>query len=300
MLKTRDKLIISMGVLSAIKRKTTCIDKTQTLPIISNLDFLTVKISRHFHKMNLNVPNIRAMLHHSVNRTVTLILHSRLGVFIPKIRALTTEYSLSCGICNLTYKRTYFAEAGTRVQNLSEESPFYRASADVLGPIELAPYLHSRKKIKAYVLAICCVFTGEIQFETIDSMTCESILMGIKLIIHRRDVLIRFIHTDNFSSFNSLAKMKIKINRVDGQGESQTLTFKPNISYTKERNVIERFIQCSKYYLRQATNRVFSTVKGPLTYFQNNLLYAQIGAILNSIPYNVNSKLSPGILHRSE
>ena len=94
--------------------------------------------------------------------------------------------------------------------------------------------------------------------------------------------------------------MKIKVNRIDGQGESQTLVFKPNISYTKERNVIERFIQCSKFYLRQATNRVFTAVKSPLTYFQNNLLYAQIGAILNSVPYNVNSKLSPGILHRSE
>ena len=63
---------------------------------------------------------------------------------------------------------------------------------------------------------------------------------------------------------------------------------------------MERFIQCSKFYLKQATDKVFKTVKGPLTYFQNNLLYSQIGAILNSVPYNSSSKLSPGVLNRSE
>ena len=45
---------------------------------------------------------------------------------------------------------------------------------------------------------------------------------------------------------------------------------------------------------------VYDTHKGPLTYFQTNLLYSQIGAVLNAIPFDEKSKLAPGVLSRSE
>ena len=64
---------------------------------------------------------------------------------------------------------------------MTEEGSFVSSSLDILGPIDLVPYINARKKIKSYVLAVSCLFTGELQFECIDAMTNESIIMGLKL-----------------------------------------------------------------------------------------------------------------------
>ena len=290
------------NVLVGFKRRVSHIDKTQALPILSHSDPLTIKIVRHFHQMawDTQVPTVRCKMHHSVNRTVRLVVSSNMGAFITNIRALVTSYSLSCGVCNITYKRLYLTESGTRIQNMTEEGSFVSCSLDILGPINLVPYLNARKKIKSYVLALCCLFTGELQFECIDSMTNESIIMGLKLLMNRRDVVLRYVYTDYFSSFQSLAKIKFQLHRLDGMGPENVLEFRPNKPYTKCRNVIERYVQGAKFYLRQATKAISDTNKGSLTYFQTNLLYSQIGSVLNSIPFNEKSKLAPGVLSRSE
>ena len=290
------------NVLVGFKRKLAHIDKVQALPVLSHCDPITIKMVRHFHqiKFDIQTPTVRNTMHHSINRTVRLIINSNMGALISNVRALVTSYSLSCGICNIVYKRLYLTESGSRIQNMKEEGSFVHSSLDILGPLEVVPYINARKKVKSYVIAVCCLFSGELQFECIDSMTNEAIIMGLKLLMNRRDIVIRYVYTDHFSSFQSLAKIKFHLNRLDGMGPENVLEFKPNKAYTKCRNVIERYIQGAKFYLRQATKNVYSSNQGPLTYFQTNLLYSQIGAILNAIPFNEKSKLAPGVLSRSE
>ena len=146
------------------------------------------------------------------------------------------------------------------------------------------------------LLAVCCLSSGHLSLEQIDSLTPNSVSGALWRMEEKFKTRIMAIYSDNYSSLRATAlgvemdKFQILRNTIDRIVDTTPgIVFNTNVSYTKSRNYIERKIKNIRSSVSQLA--VFRNI---ILNFEEALnLNVAITSMWNNYPYSRNSLLSP-------
>ena len=213
---------------------------------------------------------------------------STMSVYVPKIKLLTQLYILTCGPCNISKENHFRQSLGKRCKNITGEKdpPYSRISVDPVGPIKVSYFLGSKLVKKIHFLAIMDLFTGGVEAIVIDNLSPPCINLALLQLQAMKNITIKTVYSDNFSSFQYLKKNPPANMRVMGIKDDiiEKIEFLPNLSYNKSSNLVERRIGDIKRYLGQLHTNIENKSLPILTCQQFQAVLHIICGMINNIP----------------
>ena len=212
------------------------------------------KVFEYLHTSRENQSIYSRRLHNSLESVVRENVKCEIGKATPQFQQLARKYIENCMVCVIVRQWHPDKSRGSRVPLTLKGKSYENVSIETLGFSKVKLSKGTRNLLwKNQVLAVCCLSSGHLLIQPVESLTPNSIAGALWRIEESFQTRITSIWSDNHPSLgqSSLAKefekfqcFRVSVDEVIRR--TPDVTFCMNISFTKSRNYIDESWLCCK------------------------------------------------------